>query len=264
MRCGATSAGDFPVCQLALGWCLVVDLAGLRRELDEVRSSGRPDTALGICRVCVQWLPVTGAAIAVMASAERQELVAASDAVAARIDELQFALGEGPCVEAFETGRVVLVHDIAAAPGAGGGDGRWPTFAAAAQQTAARGMYVFPLHVGSARLGVLDCYRDTPGALDQAEVAGALHAADAAVSTLLAAGTGRTIPGVVRWERSDGSELARSEVHQATGMIMEQVGGSAADALSRLRAAAFAANRAIDAVARDVVDRRLRFDEETQ
>ena len=58
--------------------------------------------------------------------------------------------------------------------------------------------------------------------------------------------------------------MSTREVHQATGMIMEQVGGSAADALSRLRAAAFAANRAIDAVARDVVDRRLRFDRETQ
>jgi hypothetical protein len=89
---------------------------------------------------------------------------------------------------------------------------------------------------------------------------GALLAADAAVSTLLAAGIGRTIPGVVRWDRSDGSELVRSEVHQATGVIMAQVGGGAADALSRL----YAANRAIDAVARDVVDRRLRFDEETR
>jgi hypothetical protein len=51
----------------------------------------------------------------------------------------------------------------------------------------------------------------------------------------------------------------RSEVHQATGMISVQSGVSLADALLILRARSFAAERPLDAVARDVVDRVIRF-----
>jgi hypothetical protein len=250
----------------------VADLEGFTDVLAELLAEGGPDAPLGICRACVAWLPMSGAAVTVMASADRQELVCASDTVAARIDELQFSLGEGPCVEAFMTGRTVQIADIAEVR-----DGRWPMFAAAARDTPARGMYVFPLHVGASRLGVLDCYRDTPGPLDVDELAGALLAADATVWAILAeapahlTGDAPTAAGDLddrpdqRWSGHGWSGLvspmAYPEVHQATGMILGQVGGTAASALSRLRAAAFAAGRPIDEVARDVVGRRLRFDE---
>jgi hypothetical protein len=45
-------------------------------------------------------------------------------------------------------------------------------------------------------------------------------------------------------------------------MVMVQLGVTPEVALSRLRAFAFVRDRAIDEVARDVVSRRLRFDEE--
>jgi hypothetical protein len=44
-------------------------------------------------------------------------------------------------------------------------------------------------------------------------------------------------------------------------MVSEQLKASADEAFSRLRAHAFAADRELDAVANDVVARRLRFDE---
>ncbi|MFD0630267.1 ANTAR domain-containing protein [Catenulispora yoronensis] len=53
----------------------------------------------------------------------------------------------------------------------------------------------------------------------------------------------------------------RAEVHQATGMISVQLGVSLAEALVRLRAHAWAADRLLADVAADVVARRLRFDE---
>ena len=51
----------------------------------------------------------------------------------------------------------------------------------------------------------------------------------------------------------------RAEIHQATSMVLVQLGVSPTDALARLRAFAFAEQRLLGEIARDVVSRRLRF-----
>ncbi len=234
----------------------MVDQIGLSKALSAALADGATDAALAVCRACVSWLPMTGASITVMDGAQGQESVCATGPGATRIDELQFSLGEGPCVQAFRTGRPVLVPDIAAPH-----EARWPMFAAAAAETGARGMYVFPLQAGASRLGVLDCYRDRPGPLDDRELAGALLAADAAMWALLDHLDGRVGGnGHGRSGGYDGSALAHAEVHQATGMLMAQAGTTAPAALAALRAAAFTEDRGIAEVAADVVTRRRRLD----
>lgn len=230
----------------------VVDQASLTRALTSAVAVGGPEAPLAVCRACVRWLPVTGAAIALMDGPGTQEPVCATDAGSRRIDELQFSLGDGPCVDAFASGRAVLVADITDPA-----DTRWPVFAEAAAQTGARGMFVFPLHVGAARVGVLDLYRNTPGSLDDHELAGALRAADAAMWTLLDGGERRGHSGD---ERDDSPLLARAEIHQATGMLVAQAGISAQAGLARLRAAAFVQGRTLADVAEDVLARRSRLD----
>jgi hypothetical protein len=233
----------------------VVDHLGLSRALSAALAEDSSDAALAVCRACVTWLPMTGASITVMDGAQGQESVCATGPVASRIDELQFSLGEGPCVQAFTTGRAVLVSDIADPT-----EGRWPMFASAAAETGARGMYVFPLQAGASRLGVLDCYRDRPGPLEDTELAGALLAADAAMWALLDHVDGPAGPtGRGQASGYDGSALGRAEVHQATGMLMVQAGTTAAVALAALRAAAFMDGRGIVEVAADVVARRRRL-----
>jgi hypothetical protein len=240
----------------------VVDVERFDRALVAAVESRSPDASLAVCRACVTWLPMTGAAITLMSELHgAQEPVCATDAGAARIDELQFSLGDGPCVESFTSGRTVLVTDIASPR-----ETRWPVFASAAAETGARGMYVFPLQVGVSRIGVLDCYRDTPGPLDDDELAGALRAADAAVWTLLDHVERSTVAGDLPsgvdatgdWFGRRG--LARAEVHQATGMLCAQAGVFPPVALARLRAAAFTQERPITAIAEDVLARRLRLD----
>jgi hypothetical protein len=231
-----------------------VDQARLSQALADAVAVGGSEAALAVCRACVEWLPMTGASITMMTVAEVQEPVCATDAVSARIDELQFGLGDGPCVESFRTGRAVLVPDIADPS-----ENRWPVFAAAAAATGARGMFVFPLQVGGARIGVLDCYRDAPGPLDDEDLTGALRTADAAVWSLL----DRTHPGGDGPSGSAGapdrSALVRAEVHQATGMLMAQARLDAPSALARLRAYSFRTARTITEVADDVLARRLRL-----
>jgi len=196
--------------------------------------------------------------------ADQQEPLWASDEVARKLDDLQFSLGEGPCVEAFVDRRPVLVADLAEHA-----HSRWPVFASAALRTPVRALFVLPVQAGAITVGVLDLYRDTPGMLEPDELAGALHAADAAMWTLLGLLDGVTGDGGVDGESRSGakdghpgSELHRLEVYQATGMIVEQMQVSPKVALSALRAHAFAQGQTILEVAHEVVGRRLRFDEE--
>lgn len=55
-------------------------------------------------------------------------------------------------------------------------------------------------------------------------------------------------------------DLQRREIHQATGMVMTQLGSSAESALATLRAYA----QPLDDVARQILTRRLRFPLEGQ
>jgi hypothetical protein len=247
------------------------------RGLAAALAEGGPRAAQRICELCVGALPVTGAAITAMTSPDHQHSVWATDEVAARIDELQFRLSEGPCVEAFTSGAPVLVADVAE-----GVHEKWPVFAAAAvQETVARGMYVFPLRGGPISIGVLDFYRDQPGEFAPPELARALRASDAAFWAVLDARPGARLDPTGAPETAGSGNagpesgadvdvegwladvpLERVEVYQATGMVIAQLDVTPDAALATLRAHAFVHDRAIDAVARDVVARRLRFPQE--
>ncbi|MGX6601924.1 hypothetical protein ACWKSP_07295 [Micromonosporaceae bacterium Da 78-11] len=57
-------------------------------------------------------VPAYGAGVSVLAESGRYSLLAAADAASERLEEMQFVLGEGPCVDATATGRPVLVGDL--------------------------------------------------------------------------------------------------------------------------------------------------------
>jgi hypothetical protein len=117
-------------------------------------------------------------------------------------------------------------------------------------------LFALPLQWGAVNLGVLDLYRIASGGLSDLQRRDALAAADLVALIMLGQ---RTDPG----EDGDGwPDLVlgtRTEIHQATGMVLVQLGISATDALARLRAHAFSHQRLLIDVARDVVTRRLVF-----
>ncbi len=67
-------------------------------------------------------------------------------------------------------------------------------------------------------------------------------------------------PGSDAW--AELNALSRAEVSQATGMVMAQLGIDPAEALVRLRAHAYATDRSAIDVARDILDRRLRLEDD--
>jgi len=210
-----------------------------------------------ICQVCVELLEVAGAGISMVTQTGNRGAVCATDDVSAMIEELQFSLGEGPCVDAVNAGRPVLIPDLDQP--ASVDVQRWPAFMSVAAQAGIRAVFAFPLAVGAIRVGALDLYRRQPGELGGEQLAGALLAADAAAIALLSLDA----DGPDMFNRDTGQRADyHLDVHRATGMVQEQLGISTADALLRLRAKAFADDRPIAEVAADVIHRRLRFDVE--
>lgn len=203
---------------------------------------GRAEPA-ALVALCARSLAVSGAGLALMTVDGPAGTVAVTDGPAGELEELQFALGEGPCVDASRTGRPVLQPDLArTAPG------RWPAFAQGAREAGLRAVFAFPLRVGAIRIGVLDLYRDLPGVLSPRELAEALAFADAATAILL--GRDGAEPG----GRDPAPVLDdRAEVHQATGVVSVQAGVTLQEALMLLRARAFTEQRSIRGLARDVL-----------
>lgn len=194
---------------------------------------------------------VDSSAIAVVLPASSRETVYASNQMASDMEDLSVTLGEGPGVEAL-AGMLTLAGDLSDAQSRA----RWPMFASAAVDAGVHAAFALPLQVGGIHMGAMDLYRAEPGALRQDQVSDALLLADTACALLLdAARFNAGVTGAVPEEAS----LQHPEVHQATGMIIGQLGVSAAIALIRLRAYAYAHDQRLRDVAADVVARRLRF-----
>ena len=214
--------------------------------------------AMRICRACVDGLDVDGAAISLLTAAAARQTLAATDATAELLEDLQFTLNEGACMEAARTGNPVLVGDLRH----GGEVERWPVFAAAVmERSAVRAVFALPLQWGAVNLGVLDLYRLQPGALDDAQLRDAIAAADAAALMMLGL---RTDPDQGGGGWLDHAVAHRAEIHQAAGMVSVQLDVTTDEALARMRAHAFVHDRLLIDVARDVVARRLMFTEDLE
>ncbi|GAA2519897.1 GAF and ANTAR domain-containing protein [Winogradskya humida] len=218
----------------------------------------RPGFLRGVCGAAAEVLSASGAGISIMTDDGTRGETAASDSACERIEELQFILGEGPCMDAFTSRRPVLVPDLGdPAPDAGG---RWPFYTPAASAGGLRAVFAFPLQIGAARLGVLDVFRDRPGPLTAGEFADALTVADVTVAALLDRHV-QARDGLVREiDDNNYADGYRAQLFQAQGMVMVQLGVSLAEAMARIRAHAYAQERRLSDVARDIVARRLHFD----
>jgi len=225
----------------------------LVRILARFGAAGTDVGAPRLCEVCADVLAMSGAGIMLMSGDTPRGSVCSSNPVSALIEQLQFTLGEGPCVDAYERDRPVLEPDLArpATP-------RWLAFTPNAVSAGARAVFGFPMQVGAVRLGALNVYRDRSGPLTDDQHADALVLSGVAARAVLSMQAGAA-PGVLGAGLEAGSDF-HYVVHQASGMVSAQLGVSVGEALIRLRARAFADDRPLAKVAEDVVARRLRFD----
>jgi len=226
-------------------------LVRIRAEL--AAKDGDQSSAIRLCEASTDILGVSGAGVMLMSGDLPLGSLCATNAVSALIEDLQYTMGEGPCVDAYRQDRVVIEPDLAA-PAVP----RWMAFTPRALQAGARAMFGFPLRVGAARLGALNLYQDRPGLLSDNEHADALVLADMIADWVLET-QATAPPGTLARELEQSADF-HFVVHNAAGAVSVQLGVSVAEAMVRLRAHAFGNERALDDVARDVMERRLRFE----
>ncbi|MCU1543577.1 MAG: Antitermination regulatory protein [Microbacteriaceae bacterium] len=226
-----------------------------RQALDKARRdlTFAHDRGTSLCQPFLAVLPVRGAAVSLL-RATSQSTVCSSDTTAARLDELQFDLGEGPCWDALSTRRPILRPLLTTSS-----TGEWPLFINAVREDhlacGIAGIYAFPLFVGTLDLGAVDLYTTNSRPLEDDQVADATE--------LAAIASWQVLRGVLTDRVVDDAEGPtthnRREVHQATGMVLAQLEITADEASLLLRAHAFASGRTVAEVARDVIERRLNF-----
>ncbi len=175
-----------------------------------------------------------------------------TNAISAVIEELQYTLGEGPCIDAYRLNVPVIEPDLADPVLE-----RWTEFARSAVDAGARAVFGFPASIGKVHVGALNLYRDEPGPLTAEQHADAVLMAQVAARSIIGmqadAAPGALAPGLEM-----GGNF-RFIVHQAAGMVAAQLDVPVTEALLRLRGHAFSAGRLLSDVADDVVARRLRF-----
>src|SRR6266699_3672037 len=225
----------------------------LHRILAELSAGGGDVwSSARLCEGCVKITGVDGAGVMLMSGEIPRGSLCASNTVSHLIEELQYTLGEGPCVDAYQQDKVVTEPDLADPV-----TRRWVAFTPPVLRAGVRALFGFPLRIGTVRLGALNLYRDRPGPLSGEQHADALVMADVSARWVLEAQAGASF-GAVAEELEAGANF-HFVVHNAAGMISVQEGISVTEALIRLRAFAFSNDRLLADVAEDVVARRLRL-----
>ncbi|MFC4947988.1 ANTAR domain-containing protein [Pseudonocardia sp. GCM10023141] len=195
---------------------ILLGAAGVEEFLVEVaRRAAGPDTRGRSCGVTVRSGP------------ESPLQGAASDELARRMDDVQYAGGAGPSLQCLRDGAAVVVLDLAVA------ERGWPAFVRAGRQEGIRAVLSVPLRVPDRSVGALTLYHRRAGGLsaaDQSEASrfGDQAAGAVAMALLLADREAR--------ERHLETALrSRSTIDQAIGVLMGRDGTSAAEAFGMLR-----------------------------
>ena len=182
------------------------------RSIAEVVYSGDSYDAVynALCRAAVEFVDGCDHASLMLRQNGRNRTAAASDEIALRIDEMEVELGEGPCIDAMDDDEPDqhLCGDLTTGS-------KWPSLALRIrQETGVKGMAGFRLRRDGEKVGALNVFSDTPGALTQ-------HSLDQAI--VLTAFASIALSAVERGEEATtlrrGLESNR-EIGKAIGLLM--------------------------------------------
>src|ERR1700722_2518068 len=153
--------------------------AGMAGIVAALSGGGTPGLGEVSAELCARVLGLTGVAVNVLVSGG-DDVIWRTDGASARLDDLQFTLGQGPGVDVAASGQFILEPDLQNVPVQ-----RWPAFTPAALELGVRAVFAVPLQIGVIRLGVVLAHRDAPGMMSGAAVADLLVFASAATEALL-------------------------------------------------------------------------------
>jgi GAF domain-containing protein len=142
----------------------------------------------------------------------RLRWASASDPLAQTLEDNQEVFAAGPCLQAFASGRPVVMYDATLEP-------RWGEITVAFGELQVRSGLSVPVQLGGCPIGTLDVYAAAPGGWDATEVS-ALQTYAGLVATLLGMAAQAQRSGRLA-ELLRGSLDAPVLIEQATGALRE-------------------------------------------
>jgi ANTAR domain-containing protein len=222
-------------------------LTRLAQGIVDGAAQGEP-LAMRLCRSATRVLGGDGAAITLAYTDLERVTLCTTDDVALTIEEAQDVMGQGPGPDAYRSGEYVRLE---LSP-RGGADPRWPLLESA-ELSALAPAVVHAVPLKERRddpIGVLTVYQR--GEDSRIDVDSALVLGQVLAAALLADGPTQHDGDHAEWTE-------RAEVHQATGMVVAQLGVPPSDAIALIRAHAYSHGQSVNRSAHAVVTRQLTF-----
>jgi transcriptional regulator with GAF, ATPase, and Fis domain len=181
------------------------------------------------------------AAVSLLKGGRLVETPASTSETALAGDTLQYALGEGPCLQAVWEERVVVSGDLAT-------ESRWRAWSRRmVRDHGVHSMMCLQLFTYADTVGALNLYAYARSAFD-------VEARDDGLA--LAAHIAIAVAGAQRIEQLDQALVSRTVIGQATGMLMERYGLTADRAFSLLARVSSQSNVKVRELATELVETR--------
>jgi GAF domain-containing protein len=226
---------------------LAASIAGLAGLLS--LSQALEDTLVRVADFAVQAIPgAHGAGLTLLESDRPQTVVATADFVR-EIDDVQYALQEGPCVSAVADRRTFTSGNL-------GGEPQWPRFGPRVGRLGVHSALSLPLLLPDRVIGALNVYAHGRDVFDDSAVRiGELFAPHAAVSVFNAQMLAQAERVVAQLQEA---LTSRAAIDQAIGVLMSRSGGTAEDAYEVLRSLSQARSTKLAEVARELLEQATR------
>ena len=222
-------------------------LAGLAR----LASNRLPleDLLTRVARYAVQAIPGADGAGLTLLEEDRSDTIVATAPFVSEIDTVQYGMGQGPCISAAREGQTVMSGSL-------GADSRWPRFGGTIARLGVHSVVSLPLITPDGVVGAMNVYAHAKTAFDDRAVElGKIFATPAAIAVQNAQVLAQTQRLVARLR----SALeTRGVIDRAVGIMMSRSGGTAQEAMERLRALSQQEHHKLAVVARKIVEEAVR------
>lgn len=235
----------------------MVDDAAARRLLGRfaktlVREYDIDDVLSELAGELQRILDVAGAGVMMVDGENNLRFVSSSDGTLKRLEDLQIELDEGPCLEAFRTGRRVIAEDLRDDPD-------FPEFGPRAVEAGMLAVYSYPLHYEHRAFGALNLYRREPGALEEAQIELGAAVADIATLYLMHGSDDEQRERINR--QLQGALDSRVIIEQAKGFVAAVLDITPNDAFDVIRAYARGNGHRLRQVAGEIIEGTIRVEQ---
>jgi GAF domain-containing protein len=213
------------------------------------RLLGLEELLTRVAEYAVQAIPGADGAGLTLLEADRADTIVATTAFVSEIDDIQYGIGQGPCITAAAEGRTVISGFL-------GADARWRTFGAAVARLGVHSVISLPLTTPDGVVGAMNVYAHNQQVFDEraAELGESF-----AVSAAIAVQNAQVLAQTRRLAEQLQSALqTRAVIDRAVGITMSGSGCTVDEALTRLQAVSRNDHEKLAVVAQRIIDEAVR------